>query len=145
MAKYDKKDIFKIILNSDFDQLGITIQGLSMSPALFPGDKVYIRKGLYWPGDIVVFWEEDLLVVHRLLGWWFSPWRWYIVSKGDNKPSLDRRVPWTHVLGKVMYWERDGQNFRETFVCRMMVLLRSMGGYLATRFRNKTRRETRSP
>jgi signal peptidase I len=78
------------------------INGDSMEPTLFEGDKVLIGRGLYTEGDIIaVRWaEKRMKVMHRLYrvdGNLYYTW-------GDNNPTADDiAVTRQDIIGKLLY------------------------------------------
>jgi hypothetical protein len=71
----------------------IEVAGSSMSPLVRPGDEVYVEFGGRPPrfGEIVVFREEGLMVIHRLVGrrWAKGPGT-RLVTRGDGRLTFDR-------------------------------------------------------
>ncbi|MFC1849127.1 S24/S26 family peptidase [candidate division CSSED10-310 bacterium] len=137
MESADKKSIYEHLLQTDFTRLVITVEGHSMVPTLKPGDKLMVQRGLYLPGDILTFMVENRLMVHRLLGWWFSRGTWFLVTKGDNLQGVDTLVSRDRVLGKVRFWERNSHSYKENILDRLIHLFRNIGGYCVARFKIK--------
>ena len=78
----------------------VTVQGLSMSPAFSPGQRVPVsRQRFLLPGDIAVFALDGQLVVHRVLG--IQPFGKRLLAQGDAAERPDRLVPLADVLGVV--------------------------------------------
>lgn len=88
----------------------VRVEGLSMLPALAPGDLLAVRTGApVRPGDVVVVLHAGVLMVKRATfrqdgGWWLE---------SDNQRAPGRRDSWdfgavpdAEVVGRVMfrYW-----------------------------------------
>ncbi|GAA3198364.1 S24 family peptidase [Actinocorallia longicatena] len=87
----------------------VRVEGLSMLPALRPGDRLLVGPGRVRAGDLVVARHGDLLVVKRAAfrqdgGWWLE---------SDNQRAPGRRDSWDfgavpddRILGRVLfrYW-----------------------------------------
>jgi hypothetical protein len=131
--KSDKKRVHELLLASQVDHLLIPVSGFSMAPTLRPGDRITISKGFYLPGDILVFSQGEQLVVHRLLGWWWQGGEIRCITRGDNRDWIDSLVPGTMILGKVLFWERDGVTMRERWLWKLKNLCLNAGDHLATR------------
>lgn len=104
----------------------IIVSGRSMEPTLHTGDLVITRKqSEYRPGDVVALRVpkgdigEGSLVIHRIVGGSADEG---FLTKGDNKPELDRYHPregdivgrqWLHLPGKGRWLAtgRQPQNF----------------------------------
>lgn len=86
----------------------IPVRGNSMRPLLHDGDVVRIEHGVrdIRRGDILVFRQDDGLVVHRFLrraGDHSAP---LFITKGDNVRHLDVPVAATAVVGRVLSMRR---------------------------------------
>ena len=94
----------------------LKVAGASMVPALWPGDLVTVRRcdpEELQPGSIVVFRQNERLVVHRLMHWQEG----CVVTRGDSHPCLDRPTPAGEVIGRVESIQRDGRRVsRKAFV-----------------------------
>lgn len=76
----------------------LTVAGLSMNPFLLEGDLISCKKQEeYYPGDILVFFYNNELIVHRLLKIKGK----LLYCKGDNSFLLEH-VKAETVLGKVL-------------------------------------------
>jgi len=59
----------------------------SMAPTLIPGDRVLVKKasaGDVTPGEIIVFWQQDILVSHRLYSKWHRRGRLRLLQGGET-------------------------------------------------------------
>lgn len=79
-------------------RLGVT--GASMFPALWPGDFVTVRRcdpAELRPGQIVVYRQEEKLVVHRVEHVSFDR----LITRGDSRPRFDPPVQLGEIVGRV--------------------------------------------
>ena len=95
-------------------QVQLKVAGASMVPSLWPGDLVTVRRcdpSELQPGSIVVFRQNERLVVHRLVRWVDSTRRagGCIVARGDARPRYDQPVKACEVLGRVENAVRNGR------------------------------------
>ncbi len=108
-------------------QVQLKVAGASMVPALWPGDLVTVRRcdpSELQPGSIVVFRQNERLVVHRLLRWVDST-RWVggcIVARGDARPRCDEPVRASEVIGRVEGILRNGRRVSERLSFRQRVV-----------------------
>jgi signal peptidase I len=95
-------------------QVQLKVAGASMVPTLWPGDLVTVRSSdpsELQPGSIVVFRQNERLVVHRLVRW-ADPTRRAgdrVVTRGDARPRYDQPVRAGEVLGRVDSALRNGR------------------------------------
>jgi signal peptidase I len=95
-------------------QVQLKVAGASMVPALWPGDLVTVRRSdlsELRPGSIVVFRQNERLVVHRFVRWVDST-HWAdgcLVTRGDARPRYDQPVKAGEVLGRVESALRNGR------------------------------------
>lgn len=79
-----------------------TAHGVSMSPLIQNGDKLYFkrvpRKKLCI-ADIIVFLQHNYLISHRIIAFGKSD---TILVKGDNNFSFDPPLTYSQILGKVI-------------------------------------------
>ena len=75
----------------------IRVRGRSMLPTLADGDHVDVSlaPATPRPGDVVLFLENGLPILHRVL----STKRGRLLTQGDASPRPDPPVPLTRVLG----------------------------------------------
>lgn len=86
----------------------LKVAGASMVPVLWPGDLVTVRScdsSELQPGSIVVFRQNERLVVHRLMHWAGD----CVVARGDARPRFDQPVKAGEVLGRVDSAVRNGR------------------------------------
>ncbi len=82
--------------------LRFRVRGRSMEPALGTGDMVRVTAArLLLPGDLVLYRSPEAFVVHRLLGWYRSGGRPWLLTQGDAVRTPDFRVSPTDVVGRV--------------------------------------------
>jgi signal peptidase I len=89
-------------------QVQLKVAGASMVPALWPGDLVTVRRpdlSELQPGSIVVFRQNERLVVHRLMHWVGDR----VVTRGDARPRRDQPVKASEVIGRVDSALRNGR------------------------------------
>jgi signal peptidase I len=83
----------------------LPVHGYSMAPLFCEGDQILIEYGTKWVrmGDILVFRQDDRMVVHRVLSvvrkgatisWW--------ITKGDNNIHIDPPVTPEQAIGRVI-------------------------------------------
>ena len=95
--------VLKIISETEIP-FELTVAGLSMNPFLLEGDLISCKKQEeYYPGDILVFFYNNELIVHRLLKIKGK----LLYCKGDNSFLLEH-VKAETVLGKVLLVFRKG-------------------------------------
>ena len=85
-------------------QRGLPVSGLSMYPAIRPGDRLHLdRDRAPAPGDVVVLRRPEGLLCHRVVS--LDPD--LLLTRGDAREGLDRRAPRSTVLGVVARVERQ--------------------------------------
>jgi hypothetical protein len=104
---YHKYKILKFELKCQ-GSIELTVNGISMLPALLPDDKINIETNSnYKLGDILVFFYGGSgLIVHRLL--LQRKGRFFL--KGDNSFALEETTG-DSILGKVASIQRDNRRF----------------------------------
>lgn len=86
----------------------LKVTGLSMLPAIWPGDVLTVRSlspELLQPGQILLYRRHRKLTAHRIVRVTAA----HIVTRGDCIPSLDSPVGWDKVVGIVVGISRDGR------------------------------------
>jgi signal peptidase I len=88
------------------------ITGRSMLPLLREGDQVLVAHGPSHirRGDLVVFWDNDRLVAHRVLHTLHGHAGPAFITKGDNAPYFDPALSANKVLGRVLTVKRGGRS-----------------------------------
>jgi signal peptidase I len=78
------------------DNITVKVRGNSMLPLVREGDTVLINR-LASPdiGDIVMFFEKDKLILHRVLGLEKNR----LFTKGDFNLFIDKPVKKAHIIG----------------------------------------------
>jgi signal peptidase I len=116
----------------------IPITGNSMFPLIQNGDRVLVSHvhSDIRPGDIIVFWQDGRLLIHRVIrvsGESTSP---AFFTKGDNAQGFDFPSTVQEMIGKVVAIERgqrrislDTTNWR--FAGRLIAVTVSAGARLA--------------
>ena len=90
-------------------QARVQVTGLSMLPAIWPGDVLTIEHqthSQFRKGQIAVFVRDGGLVVHRVIRA-NSP---VVVTRGDSLPSADAPVWPEEVIGRVSGIAREGRD-----------------------------------
>ncbi len=108
----------------------LKVAGASMVPSLWPGDLVTVRhcdSGKLQAGSIIVFRQNQRLVVHRLMHWQDG----CVVTRGDSHFYLDRPAPAGDVIGRVESIERGGR----TIAPRLSIWQRLIGPVLRRSWR----------
>lgn len=86
----------------------LQVRGVSMVPALWPGDFVTVRRCCpheLAPNSIIVFRQDQQLVVHRLIHRAGSE----IVTRGDARPQVDEAIESSQIVGRVERVMRNGR------------------------------------
>ncbi|MBI2583893.1 MAG: signal peptidase I [Candidatus Aenigmarchaeota archaeon] len=73
----------------------------SMDPTLDEGSTLLLvkpqDKSDILEGDIITFYRDGRLIVHRVLQLGADEEGWYAVTRGDNNPADDGRIRWKDV------------------------------------------------
>lgn len=89
--------------------LWINVEGISMEPILKSGYKIEISKlETYNIGDIIVFKNKDVLIVHRIIE--IGPK--YILTKGDNSSYSDLPITKEDIIGKVFNIDKLNKKYK---------------------------------
>ena len=91
-----------------FGQVRLKVTGTSMLPSVFPGDIVTVSRcsaADLIPGQIVLCFRDEALVVHRLTS--VSGNRF--ITRGDSLCHNDRPFREDEILGRVVCIYRDGR------------------------------------
>jgi signal peptidase I len=99
----------------------LQVTGLSMLPAIWPGDELTIQRqppDQFAPGQVVFFRRNGGVVAHRIVR--IADDR--LFTRGDSNPELDAPVSWDEVIGRVAGIRRNGLPVRlqPSFAQRMM-------------------------
>ncbi len=103
---------------------GVTqVEGRSMYPALHPGDEAIVEygSGAIRLGDLVVFHDRDMLVIHRVIGVGAT-----IRARGDALLLADGEIERDRILGRVRSVLRDGRELHLDTL-RARVVMRAAG------------------
>lgn len=86
----------------------ISIAGNSMLPLMRDGDRVMVAHGNagVQPGDVIVFWQSERLMVHRVIQIDVAREYSQFLTKGDNVSSFDPPVVVDQIIGRVMAIQR---------------------------------------
>jgi len=121
-----------------FGTLRLEVTGLSMLPALWPGDTLFLERremGEIAAGDIVLFARQDKLVAHRVLSKTVVGDETYAITRGDGLLSTDDPVSPAELLGTVRYVSRAGEyvspNADSGFLARVASELARRSGWIA--------------
>jgi signal peptidase I len=96
MNRLNAAFIKKILSHGTFT---FSINGNSMKPVLFPGDKVKITACRdYRAGDIVLYESGTQLIVHRIMDMRGET----VITKGDYNQGFDYAVQKSAILGKLV-------------------------------------------
>ena len=102
------RNIAELALNMGYS-VDVQVNGDSMTPCLFSGDKVAIcSETSYEIGDIVVFYYDwtNTVVIHRVIKI-FSDLYW---CRGDHSKDI-QKVPKNDIMGRVFKIMRNPENF----------------------------------
>ena len=73
----------------------------SMEPEFSKGDLIFVKqKEIYTENDIVVFQDQDMLVVHRII----ETNGEMVITKGDANDAADKPINVSAIKGKVLCW-----------------------------------------
>jgi signal peptidase len=121
-----------------FGSLRLRVTGLSMIPAVWPGDLLMIRRQemeQIYPGDIVLFARHGRLIAHRVVFKTDSTKTPILVTRGDALPSQDCAISPADLLGKVSGILRAGDwiqpRRRASFSARIIAMVVSRSGWAA--------------
>lgn len=92
-----------------FGEVRLKVKGVSMLPALWPGDVLTVRRASpadLRPGRILLCYGEQGFVAHRFVGRRGD----LFVTRGDALPREDRPFREDQVLGQVVAILRDGRS-----------------------------------
>jgi signal peptidase I len=116
----DLIDTIKAVLESG-NSVELNATGYSMFPTLRPGDRVIVKpftKGeLPKPGSVVVYRDNNALVIHRLIEVQNNNGEHVFITRGDSRQESDK--PWTiqRLLGEaVSYKHAKMDHFVKTFI-----------------------------
>lgn len=89
----------------------IPIAGNSMLPLLREGDRVLVAHDCtrIQRGDVIVFWQTNQLIIHRVIQIQRTSDTICFLTKGDNGLSFDPPVREDQVIGKVLAARRDNR------------------------------------
>ncbi len=94
MANIKKKTIDTYLIVNGIKP--VTVGGNSMMPTIHIKDKIWvIPKNSYKIGDIIVFWNNDQLTIHRIV----FAFNNRFVAKGDNVSTIDGCFSYDSILG----------------------------------------------
>ena len=94
--------------------LRLRARGISMLPALWPGDLLTVRSvdpEQACPGDIVLCMRQDRFFVHRIVAANFTQDGAFLITRGDCMPENDPPVTRRELLGKITEVRRSGSAF----------------------------------
>ena len=119
-------------------EVRLRVIGASMLPAVWPGDFVTVQRrelAEFQPGQIVVYQQEEKLVIHRVEHVSGD----HLITRGDSRPRFDLPVLAGEIVGRVVsisrgaqsldpvrtFWQRFGSSIlrRSDFCTRVMVYL----------------------
>jgi signal peptidase I len=92
-----------------FGSLRLRVSGISMIPALCPGELVSVERtsiAEIRPGQIVVFAREGRLIAHRVASSVQNSDKPYLVTRGDRLRRSDAPVSGYEFVGRVTHVER---------------------------------------
>jgi signal peptidase I len=104
-----------------FGHARLPVKGLSMLPAMWPGDLLEIQRhdpAEIGRGDVVVFRRDGRLVVHRVVRNGSN----CLVTRGDHLTQQDAPVPLAEVLGRVTAIERRNRRINPRLTARTRML-----------------------
>lgn len=95
-------------------ELSLRVASGSMQPLIQPGDRVTLKHADVDQvkfGDIIVFRQQEVLVVHRVIGRLRIDGRTFFLQKGDSNLAASP-VPSDDVLARVVAIGKAGKTFR---------------------------------
>jgi signal peptidase len=89
----------------------IPVAGTSMFPLMQGGDRVLVALGHadIHVGDVIVFWQEGQLFVHRLIRIDRVATSITFLTKGDSAPKFDPPVKREEIIGRVLVIQRESR------------------------------------
>lgn len=84
----------------------ISIASGSMEPSINIGDVAIIKKckvSSIKPGDIIEYKKENISVIHRVIEITEENGEHYIIAKGDNNSSTDKKISEKQLVGKYLF------------------------------------------
>lgn len=120
----------QIQLLQDGYSIRVPVQGYSMFPLLFPGDRILIEPTPYTEvktGQIILFQSGSRLVAHRVLA--TNMQKNQLLCKGDSNLLPDEPIASGKVLGRVTRYYRKKRTFAATRFSPDMMLLLSRWRY----------------
>jgi signal peptidase I len=106
-----KREIAEEVLRS-FGELRFVARGLSMLPAIFPGDVLTVRResiGDACKGDVVLAAREGRLFAHRVVACVHRHGSSTLITRGDALETTDLPVTENEWLGRVSGVTRRGE------------------------------------
>jgi signal peptidase I len=112
-SSIDMIDTITAILESG-NSVVLPATGYSMFPTLRPGDRVLvkpvIKDEMPIPGSIVVFRDNDQLIIHRLIKILQNEeGNDCFEARGDSRPVSDKILPVQHIIGLAVSYKRAGK------------------------------------
>ena len=99
------------------------VEGPSMMPTLYNGDLIIgLRNTEIQKGDIIVFWRDGKLIVHRVI----EMKNCLIITKGDNprtNPAPDPPIRREQICAKILFWVPKGRILLDGLKILVMVLI----------------------
>jgi signal peptidase I len=107
--------IKSVLESGKFVELPAT--GYSMFPTLRPGDRVLvkpvIKDEMPEPGSIVVFRDNDQLIIHRLIKILQNEeGNNSFEARGDSRSMSDKILPVQHIIALAVSYKRAGKEYR---------------------------------
>lgn len=96
-----------VVLNIDGAMPGVIAPSNSMAP-LLSADNVVLEKvaespGDVFVGDIIIFEQDGIRIIHRVIEIGWDESGWYAITKGDNNPQPDsEKVRFGQIRGLVV-------------------------------------------
>jgi signal peptidase I len=114
-SSIDMIDTIIAILESG-NSVVLPANGYSMFPTLRPGDRVLVKpviKGeMPEPGSIVVFRDNNQLIIHRLIKILKSKTgKHKLIARGDSRPEDDNILPVEQLTGVAGSFKRKGTEY----------------------------------
>ena len=115
---------------ANFGQVSLRVFGTSMVPAVLPGDVICIQRAAakdVSPGEIIAFWREGRLCVHRAVAGNGGRTEDSLIARGDRSKHEDV-VSDSQLIGRVTQIVRQGkkvsaaQSFPQRMISRLLRL-----------------------
>jgi hypothetical protein len=117
----------------DHGECLVRVEGTSMWPSIREGDAVQIRAAQGHPriGSVAAFFNQDQLLVHRVVARRRQGNTWLVRVRGDAMRGSKAFIDWDRVIGTVSHIERAGSGrIRKAWVTLPLAYVAIPGGFV---------------